>query len=131
MQKYPLDFNFGDWSQDGHGKISTVHVDSSHPSDAVVSAYYLGSHQLGFRLDQQVAESYQDSTIQEEHLEQLTDLGWTPRPGFDSYSLLIEDLWSMLVFVIHLGNPEINLEVVERKGFFEEHALTFGYGLFD
>ena len=126
-------FDMGDFSGDGHEKTVPIYAKSSHSSDEIARAYKLSSETTGFILHKRVGCDYEDNSISKSALSKLRELGYLDEINDDF--LTIEDIFKMFVFMVKLGNPNIEIAPFfpENETFFvcgePDRNFALGYGL--
>lgn len=145
--------NFGDWSDDGHGKTEMVWLELSDMYDSdleeIGKAYHESKAELGFGLED-IARDY-DSTITLEQSEKLIEAGFNPvteETGFDwewkddiTGQIYLDYEMMLSIFEFMVGRKLIGFQVKEVKndlpmlwgGGYHDNVITkdfVGYGLF-
>lgn len=146
-KKYPVVVVVGDWSDDGHGKADYFVLLSSLSQEEVAAAYERGSKKVGFDLCNDVAESYDDRSIEVSKIKSLLSLGFiVEEDDFDwpgmysepevSFEEALENLDSLQIegsdvfariyfFIVKLGNPFF------EYSFMDDRLCIGGYGLYE
>lgn len=145
MKSVPFEFRLkiGDWSDDGHGKVETFDISSSHSVKEVREFYFTAIKNSKFDISK-IAHDY-DSAISDEQVDKLIELGVPseilikdPEGYHDFMHSNFAKLfcWFTMKFS---GDDSLKLFVVNEEidmfhfyGFDSQkrHIGAFGYGLF-
>lgn len=127
-----IQFDLGDWSEDGHGKTLTLIVESNCTVEQLHALYAAATSRLGWALDEHVCNEYEEHGISADNLSFLEDLGYVAPEGFDPSWVTAKDVFDMFTAVLHSEDPEATLVQVELPAFFRSGpgAFQLGYGTF-
>lgn len=141
-EKFFFKLPIGDWSGDGHEKVSWFIISSNKPLQDVREAFFKAKDSLDPRLNpENICSEYEENTIPESLVEELNKAGC--EFSFDEYDGDVYlDSFSMLDIVLwflKMGDPDLELQVEENNfpmfpfsGYDKDnrHIGFFGYGLF-
>jgi hypothetical protein len=144
MTKYLFTLPIGDWSADGHGECTYVHVESNKPVEEVREAHFKIKEATGVDIHS-IASEYEENRIDEDHpvisylkrKRKLNQLLEEDDGEYIIYTSEMADLWIML---LQDADPTLELERVEKEripmlafyGFDDKgrHINFVGYGTF-
>lgn len=118
-----LNFEWGDFSQDGHEQIETFLFKCSHNRDQVESSYLKGSELLGFNLVDDVATEYLSWGIPEEISDILVKANCPV--DFDVDEIFPSEWCELYLWIAHYGDNNITYSSYE-----DGLICIGGYGLF-
>lgn len=122
----------GDWSNDGHGRVSSSIVYSNYNYIDIQKAFKKGEEKLGIKLKDFCSE-YEDNTIPIDVVRKFIENGFPediletePDPKeFPLYPCSESDFANFYVFICRFGDPDLEIEIVEVND-----INIGGYGLF-
>lgn len=145
----------GDWSDDGHGKMEKVLVETNHPVEKLQQAYKDSCKLTGISFNYnenftgierdwkeqdkyQIAVEYEDNSLSDECFDALNKFGFSE--AFDVKSVdefeLGEQFTELWLWFVKLSLPDLVYNVVEDtiptiNGYWNKNLnVQFGYGLY-
>ena len=118
---YRYNYTVGDWSCDGHNMSTVFTLQSSHNADNMLQAFENGASIIGFDI-RDYAQEYEDNSIDKDAAKAFIALGVEINHYEDEYSLDPASIVEAIIATIKVGNPEIEIELVQG----EELVYTFG-----
>jgi hypothetical protein len=136
-KKVRFEIHIGDWSDDGHGKMSTFTVNSNLSLKEVREAYFKAKKKLSSDLDpESFANEYEDNSIPEQTRKKAKAAGYTLPSEDEGFGP--EDMFDYLLWFIQQGNKDLKLKQekpLDSLSFYGDdekgrHIDFIGYGLF-
>jgi hypothetical protein len=136
----------GDWSRDGHCSSETIMISSNLTKNEIEAAYQVGSEKLGFDFMDEVAADYEDNLLEPTKLKKMVENGLAIDRLFkydherekvqaaidgrasEEIGLWTESYATIYLFIVKLGNPSFEYEVLPRD--VKPEIYIGGYGLF-
>lgn len=125
----------GDWSSDGHGMTEVIWIESNLNINDLKKAFKKGCKITNVKFEN-VAASYQDSTISIEDVAKLEKFGFDiskysedEEPDDDAWILRdIDAFCDIWLWIAKIGNPDFQYNMIHVN----EPAINIGgYGFFD
>jgi hypothetical protein len=139
-----MTFDFGDWSNDGHGRTEIVDLVANHPADEIAKAYHLAAKKVGFKFHADVAHGYGDRSfpaqkfldmgMKREDVAYENDSDGEPEEWTVGW---VEHMVLLLEGYIKQALPDLELKIADRENRPANlraqiaGSEQFGYGMFD
>lgn len=137
MNQFKL--QFGDWSNDGHGKSQDFILETNKSVKDVEEAYAKAKEKSGVDLEN-ICSEYEERALESETYDKLKALGWKPnlsekdlarfenKNSFYSYLNMTESLLvELFIWYVKFGDPTIEVSIGKIPTF----SKSFGYGLYE
>lgn len=127
-----INLTIGDWSNDGHGKTSSVTISSNLSEEEIRDAYSVGSKIVGFDLSESVCSDYQDTSLSVAYLSSLVKHGFDEQSIYGykrnhgGFHLVEQDFVNIFLFIVKLGNSNFEFNIVKNN-----EICIGGYGFFE
>jgi len=141
---YTMTFDFGDWSNDGHGRTETVNLIANHPADKIAEAYHLAAKKVGFQFHQEVARGYGERSFPAQKFLDMgmdrDEVAYENDPNDEPEKWTVgwaEHMVVLLEGYIKQALPDLELKFADKKHRppnlreYISGSEQFGYGMFD
>lgn len=138
-----VEFPVGDYSDDGHGRVSNYYIDTNKTIDELVIIHNKSKEVLGFDIGD-IADEYQDAFIKSDIINQMDKAGfdWKSCLDYDAErddEISDVDVGDYEVFIIWVKllqfiDPSFEYEVVsleDLQSFAWQNCGLPGYGCFE
>jgi len=140
---YTMTFDFGDWSNDGHGRTEIVTLIANHPADKIAEAYHFAAFLMGFQFHQEVAghgdrtfpaQKFLDMGMDRDEVAYENDPNDEPEEWTVGW---VEHMVVLLEGYIKQALPDLELKFADKKTRppnlreYISGSEQFGNGLFD
>lgn len=143
---YKFRLQLGDWSNDGHGHTEDIIFETNKDIVELREHYFQNCNKYGNILEE-LSSDYQDCYIDEDQIEELTDMGiqvgielLENMNSFESHVVSTDDFADWFVQFMKLDSPDLILERIPKKelptfhfyGYDDKqrHISFFAYGIF-